>query len=288
MSLIHVVLRRCCGLVLLIVVLGACASATPSTDQPIPAPTLFPTNPVVPTAESLPSATSEPADSGWQAMGNGIDLRRLNQPLTSGALRALIVRVDPALVTFRVGYSPDQPKLLDQWLRDAGAAAVINGGFFDAQNRTTSLLIQAGVPIGDSYVGRGGMFAVDPAGNVSLRYLGEQAYDPSEVLSEALQGWPMLVRPGGSVAYTFEDEARDRRSVLALDRSGRVLLIAVETSVLTLRELAEWLAASDLDLHAALNLDGGSSTGLALAPGSALGAAPSILPVPIVLMVLPK
>ena len=107
------------------------------------------------------------------------------------------------------------------------------------------------------------MFAVDSAGQVLLRSLADQPYDPAEPLAEALQSWPMLVKPGAVAAgYSGDDSERARRSVVALDRSGHVLLLACGTSSFTLQDLGAWLLASDLEIDSALNLDGGSSTGL--------------------------
>ena len=250
------------------------------TLMPMPSPA-----PAAAAAPDSPQASPEPSDTGWLPAGAGLALRRLRVNSPSGLARISIVRVDPGLLRFRVGYAPDQPALLARWHQASGALALINGGFFDAQNRTTSLLISGGVSSGESYIGRGGMFTVDQAGAVGLRYLGEQAYDPAEPLAEALQSWPMLVRPGGTVAYTYEDGERARRSVIAIDRSGQVLLVAVATPSFTLRELAEWLAASDLEIDAALNLDGGSSTGLFLASDGQYEQIDAFVPLPIMLLV---
>ncbi|NTU80397.1 MAG: phosphodiester glycosidase family protein, partial [Chloroflexales bacterium] len=169
-----------------------------------------------------------------------------------------------------------------------GALAVINGGFFDEAGRTVALLAHEGQTIGTSYEGRGGMFAVEPDGVVTLRALADAPYSPDEPLAEALQGWPMLVRPGGEAAYTYEDGERDRRSALAVDQSGHVLLIAAPTAAFTLAELSAWLATSDLAIDAAVNLDGGSSTGLLLLSATNPERIEAFAPLPIVLMALPR
>ncbi|NJO06681.1 MAG: phosphodiester glycosidase family protein [Chloroflexaceae bacterium] len=127
------------------------------------------------------------------------------------------------------------------------------------------MVIQDGVPSGSSYEGQGGMFAIDVAGVLSLRHLADQPYRPDEPLLEALQGWPMLVKPGSVLAYINPaDSERARRSVIALDQAGRVLLIIAPTSDFTLQGLAQWLLMSDLAISSALNLDGGSSSGFCL------------------------
>ena len=75
-----------------------------------------------------------------------------------------------------------------------------------------------------------------------------------------LQGWPMLVR-NGKLVPGLNDSDPAARTAAAVDSQGRVLFIADVTST-TLAEFARFLAASDLLLVQAVNLDGGSSTGL--------------------------
>jgi uncharacterized protein YigE (DUF2233 family) len=200
-----------------------------------------------------------------------------------------VVRLEQGAVGFRVGYAPDAPRFLADWCSDAGVLAAINGGFFDVDHRSTALVVSDGVAYGSSYQGQGGMFAVDVWGNVSLRYLPDTPYNPAEPLSQAVQGWPMLIRPGRGVLYPGGDDSqRARRSVVAMDRSGRVLLLAFPGNDFTLHELADWLMASDLDLDSALNLDGGSSTGLCVQTDSRRERVDAFVPLPIALQVRPR
>jgi uncharacterized protein YigE (DUF2233 family) len=216
----------------------------------------------------------------------GVETRELRIMHADALAGVSLVRLDPLQVRFRVGYRPDEPPDLAGWMEESGAFVAINGGFFDEANRTVALLVSDGVIFGESYQGRGGMFASAPDGSVSLRYLAERPFEPTETLETALQGWPMLVHDGAAI-YDYEDGVRDRRSVIAFDRSGHVVLIATQSASFTLAEMSAWLAASDLDLDAALNLDGGSSTALLLRD-YALIRVESFLPLPIVLLVYPR
>jgi uncharacterized protein YigE (DUF2233 family) len=98
----------------------------------------------------------------------------------------------------------------------------------------------------------------------------------------------MLVFPGGEPAAIEDDGRRARRSVVAIDRAGRLLLLVSPNSDFTLRGLADWLSQSDLDVDRALNLDGGSSTGLYLSDGELQAEIDSFGPLPIVLLVEAK
>lgn len=73
--------------------------------------------------------------------------------------------------------------------------------------------------------------------------------------------------------------------MIARDTEGRILLIAVDAPVLTLPELAQFLKDSDLQLDAALNLDGGRSTGLYVRTDAASIAINSVERLPLVLVV---
>jgi uncharacterized protein YigE (DUF2233 family) len=116
-------------------------------------------------------------------------------------------------------------------------------------------------------------------GNVQEPYLGEP-------LTYALQNFPMLVLPGGSPNLDIDDNGRaSPRTAVGQDRSGRIVFVVSPTPVFTLTEFGQWLAGSDLDLNAALNLDGGTSAGLVLRSGNRSLGADSWVGVPNVIVV---
>lgn len=251
---------------LLVVILTACQEQQqkPVIQIPQPVATLRPT-----TLHTLPepSVAHQPSDTGWVAVGQGAEMRRMRVALEGHVTLAniSIVRFDPNQVRFSVGYDAQQPRSLLEWRKESSALAVINGGFFAADYQSTALVVSNGLPSGQSYVGRGGMFAVTGDGSLVLRSLADYPYSEDEPLSEALQSWPMLVKNGGQPSYSDEaDTERDRRSVVARDRSGRILFFVCSSNSFSLPSLSAWLAASDLEIDSALNLDGGSSSGLHL------------------------
>lgn len=276
------------GLALL---LAGCSAANLAPPQPPTraVPTLFPTA-IISAPATVPPAAQPTPDSGWQPGRPGIELRQMQVSTTPerAAVPLVIVRLDPAQVRLRVAYAPDRPRGLRDWFEERQPLAAINGSFFSPENQATALLISNSDVNGQSYEGFGGMLSVAPDGGVSLRALRDQPYDPAEPIEQALQSFPMLVFPGGELATIEDDGQRARRSVVALDRAGRLLLLVSPTSDFTLRGLAEWLSRSDLDVDRALNLDGGSSTGLYLSDGTLHEAIDSFGPLPIVLLVEAK
>jgi uncharacterized protein YigE (DUF2233 family) len=271
--------------VLLCLLLAGCA------DLPLPGATTSPPgSTVAPPGSSAIPTEPDPAQphSGWTTVGPGIEYRRILADIPNHNRQAPvhIVRLDQQAVQFRVGYTSAVPRPLAEWCNAEGVVAAINGGFFEADYQTTALVISDGVAYGSSYQNQGGMFAVDRWGNVSLRYLLDMPYDPNEPLQQAIQGWPMLVRPGGGpLAFSETSGQRARRSVIAMDRSGNVLLMAFPGSDFLLDELATWLLTSDLAIDSALNLDGGSSTGLCVRTESYQERIDAFVPLPTALQV---
>ena len=185
---------------------------------------------------------------------------------------------------FRVLYNPDRPRRVSEWLTESKALLAVNGNFFDPQNRALSLVVQDGRASGAPYEGFGGMFAV--AGDeVRVRWNVKEPYT-GEPLTYALQNFPMLVLPGGTPNMQIDDNGRVApRTAVAADRAGRIVFVVSPTSAFTLTEFGQWLAASDLDLDAALNLDGGTSSGLVLRSGDRTLGTDSWVGVPNVIVV---
>jgi uncharacterized protein YigE (DUF2233 family) len=167
-------------------------------------------------------------------------------------------------------YAPDDPATAVGWHARTKALATINGGFFLPNNLTNGLLVMNGKRFGTSFDRHGGMLSVvnDKA---SIRALAQFPYNRAEPLDQAVQGSPMILYPGGfPVQFDDVQDVADRRTVVAQDRSGRLMFIVADQSVVSLYRLRDWLAAErpDLDLFAAFNLDGGHSTGLVVSAGS--------------------
>lgn len=221
-----------------------------------------PTATPIPTATPLPTSTAEP---GWEAVAPGLDLRSVTIPVSSGGLiPATLVRVDPSLYTMRVHYDPANPSTISAWQARTGAALVVNGGYFTPEYVPLGLLVADGQITGQSFDGFGGMLSTS-SGAVALRALSQEPYS-GEPLDQAVQGRPVLLYPGGiPTEFDFSTEP-DRRTAVALDTAGRLVFVIVDRSSVSLYDLQDWLGAQDVfEVYAALNLDGGGSTGMAMA-----------------------
>jgi uncharacterized protein YigE (DUF2233 family) len=249
-------------------------------------PTMTPT-PILPTGTPVPAtATPLPPDSGWLWVAPGLERRTLRLFNGDGGVveTVTVLRIEPGSHQFEVHYSPEAPRTVQEWAADSKATITLNAGYFTPEYTALGLIVADGLHHGQSYGDFAGMLAVRPDG-VQVRWLRDQPYHPDEHLVAAVQSFPVLIKPGGTLGFPEEDGIPARRTVIGQDRSGRILIIVCPNGTLTLNRLALFLLESDLELDIALNLDGGNSTGLFVSAGTERIAIPSYTAVPAVITI---
>ena len=263
------------SLLMLIIGLAACNPENLTIQQP--------SQPIAGSAHV--STTEADEDQGWQQVDQAMELRTTRLAVGSTSGYVTIVRFDPNAYRISVKYDVTNAGLLSEWFKALKPLVVINGGYFDEQGRATALVVFDGIRRGESYNGFGGMVVINEQGQFELRSLRQQPYDANENLQQAMQSAPMLIQPGGELSQLDPDRDRSRRTVIARDTEGRILLLVSDMPTFTLPELAQALKDSDLQLDAALNLDGGRSTGLFLKTDAASVSINSMEKLPLVLTV---
>jgi exopolysaccharide biosynthesis protein len=241
---------------------------------------------------SLSTPTSTPPIAsdvqGWQMITPGLEQRDYLPTPENSVTKLTALRIDPSRFIFRVHYRPGEPLTIREWATELpGAIAFVNANFFDPNAEILGLLVSDGVTHGASYVNRGGTFQVQNGlprvrSNIAEPYAGEP-------LEQAVQGFPMLML-NGAQAYT--DTAQDRftrRTVVAQDGNGYIVLIVTPLIGLPLLDLSQYLPTTDMNLVNALNLDGGGSTLMYVnTTGTPEYVVISLDPVPAVLAVYPR
>ena len=259
-----------------------------------PTPTIVstPTAKLIPTSATNLLATSDAIpDPSWSQLEPGLERRVIqiyndqNQHVES----MYVWRLDQKHFRLDVAFA-EQPKTLEAWQAETNAAIVLNGGYFSINNERYSadgLMVVNGKATGRSFMGYGGMLAIDRSG-AELRWLVQKPYNSHERLQAALQAFPMLVKPGGELGFpaTRDNHASARRTVIAQDKEGRILLLVAPQGYFTLHQLSAYLTESDLNLDIALNLDGGGSTGILVANPREI--IPSKVLLPFVILVYPR
>ena len=245
-------------ILVMMIILGACSQLSP---------------------ENLSS--EPPVDDNWTVVASGLE----QDTIRNGATIFQAVRIDPTQYTFRAYYRPNAPLTLAEWQAELpNAEVIINANFFTPENTVLGLLITDSVRYGTSYTNRGATFFVNGA-NVGIRSNITQPYQ-GEAYTQAVQAFPMLVDDGLATYNNSDDTAISRRTVIAQDEQGHIILMVTSGFGLSLYDLSQYLPTTDLNIVDALNLDGGGSTMMSVA--SSQTTVISLDPVPIVLAVYPN
>ena len=257
------------------------------TLESLPATTM----PAIPTHSPVPSPTTippAPPNSGWQLLPTGLAYRTIQLFDQQGKQVDMLylLRASPTDFRFDIAYAPDAPRPLGAWLQTTSALAVVNGGFFTPEYVATGRIVIDGIGSGVSYTGENaGMFAILPDGTPQIRWLAQQPYNPDEPLHAALQTFPMLIKPPNSIGYQNSQDRPARRTIIAQDNAGNLLFIVASRTHFTLAGMSQFLLNSDLNLTVALNLDGGTSSGILLATGEGVNA---FIPLPTIITIHTK
>jgi hypothetical protein len=152
---------------------------------------------------------------------------------------------------------PGDNAIVADLAQETGAIVGINGGFYSLAGGPDGLLILDGKRIGDARSDWKGYFSVDGTGVASI------ATATPPAVRYAMQGFPMLIEPGGVMGMRSNDHIQTRRSVIA--QSGSTI-VAMVVSPISLFELAAFLLANPgafalPHVDAALNLSGSATSG---------------------------
>lgn len=235
----------------------------PQTVWTSPEPSLPPSQPQPP-----PNVVEAPANwrviheeaAGMSALASWRQLRVIGD---EGKVTVSLVRFDDCHATLRVVDQPQSWTLgdtLGDSMRQAGAIAGVNGGYFQPDFTPVGLVIADGRCVGQftrsSLVS--GMVRVIQ-GRPALVWTSESSF--AEAASDLLQAGPRLLSGGQPISGLNASKTAARSFVATDGENG--WLIGVTSSV-SLHGLAELLATpglvSGLRLDRALNLDGGRST----------------------------
>jgi hypothetical protein len=175
--------------------------------------------------------------------------------------QVLLSRIDPARYRFVVRWA--QPKPIEDWQQDLGAAVVMNGSYFLPDHTPQTPLRAGGNRLGPQrYESQHAAFIGDRGEILDLR--GLPLPKSIDAFSDAMVSYPLLCpsRAQGQADWLAS------RSFIAVDGRGRVLFGTSRTGYFSLQRLAAWLQAAPLDVRIALNLDGGPIASQAVsAPG---------------------
>lgn len=229
-----------------------------------------------------PTAT---APAAWQTVQDGLAWRTL-LPGGDELAQIVAVRIDPRRFRFRAIYREGDPQSLAKWRAlEEDASLIVNANFFDENQRALGAVVSDGVQYSAAYTDRGGLFMLRSGPPTVTSYSTAQAQIDSAV-QQAIQGFPLLLDKGQPVYVGAVSGERNRRTLIAEDTSGNILIMVSPYLGLSLHDLSAWLPVSGLEIVTAVNLDGGGSTMLALPAADYF--MPSFDAVPTILAVYPR
>lgn len=192
----------------------------------------------------------------------GLEFREWRVGSGFGAATVHHVRFHPKTHTFAVMDNPTGDFSLATAAQKRGAAAAVNGGYFHPDRTPLGLVVRQGVKLHDFERAKllSGLVVVTRRG-ISLPRAA--SFKPGGDIREALQAGPFLVEDGAPVAGLNATRVAARTVVVA-DAGGHFGFVVCRSA--TLAETARILATAAYfpggRITRALNLDGGSSTGL--------------------------
>jgi uncharacterized protein YigE (DUF2233 family) len=216
-------------------------------------------------AEIVPPAPAP--DESLRDVAPGIRVVTLERAYEGRFTRVVIVRLDLSRVTLGIETLPNLR--FESVFARTDIDFAINGGFFEPGYVPSGLNIAGGVVL-SPLMRRGGSGVLVVHDDVARLV----SFDEAKALSGvdfAIQCGPRLIETDGSLGIASETPPRARRTALCIRDGGKTLDLVVATrrdayTGPSLRTFAEWLKEGmppgDTGCEAALNLDGGPSTGV--------------------------
>jgi hypothetical protein len=256
-----------------------------------------------------PAPEATPGPVAWTTPREGFQAGRLPALVDGETVDEIVLgRIDPAKFRFEVLNQPNGKRRLSDWLRETGAALIVNGSYYDRVGRPATPIVSKGVFAGPAaYTSQHGAF-IAKGGQARIADLTQEDWQAAFKDAQAgIVSYPLLIAPDGSTGRPARSRWLANRSFVAVDDQGWVVIGTTASAFFSLDRLATFLKASPLRLKAALNLDGGpvACQGVALGPvqlkqyglweiqaddASAKMLPPAILsgaPMPLVLAVFP-
>jgi uncharacterized protein YigE (DUF2233 family) len=217
-------------------------------------------------------------------VNEGVQIRDMH---TADGDPVYALRLDPSRVDIELRHNQDRPQHVAAWFDDEQPIAAMNAGFFARDFSPVGLWVIDGETFGRGHRVMQGEFRVTAAGITIQRVSQRWISDGTRVIA-SVESYPFLIRQDGFPTRGLSGRQRAERLVVGIDGAGYVLFVLFPRDTISLRELAGYLRSSDLNLHVALNLDGGSSAGMLVRAGGSVWGADSGRDVPGVFVILPK
>ncbi len=205
------------------------------------------------------TAAPTPGEFQWRAISQGFEVAELPAMLDGKEVdRILLARIDPARFRFALRNASDGSKDLDRWMKDLGAALVVNASYYSFHGTPDTPFLSEGVLLGPSeYEAKGGAF-VASGSSAGIRDLSHADWKTVfQSADNAMVSYPILLA-NSATHVAKPSQWLANRSFVAQDEKGRIVIGTTKDAFFSLQRLAHFLKDTpSLGLTLALNLDGG-------------------------------
>lgn len=222
----------------------------------------------------------------WVSLDDTFDYMEYHfEPSSSAQIH--LYKMSATDVTMRMEHNEKQPLSMIGWSAEhPDAALLFNGVYFSEDNFPSGFAAVGGQQLGER------QFALEAAGIIAFDdevSLLDGAIDAVDLgMAENLaQNHPVLISHG-SGNIRSEDNAKARRTFIGRDTDGYLYVGVVPRTMISLYTLMETLQQMDIAWDTVINLDGGSSTGLAANIGEHSVQHPSYALIPNVFIIQPR
>ena len=204
----------------------------------------------------------------WRVLGRGLTFAEIKVLSHDEVVEELaVVKIDPVLNAFRVFHHA--PQGITAWQQETTATVVFNASYYGPGGKPVGLILMDGKPLGPlANPQMRGMFVAEPKGlspDLPRATILDLSLTPVNSLklpwTQGVQSFPLLLDYKGRIRVR-SSEKRARRTVIAADRVGNILVFNTANTYFTLYDLARFLKTSGFDIDSALNLDGGTEAQL--------------------------
>lgn len=174
-----------------------------------------------------------------------------------------LLKIDQKKFKFSIKNEPQNPKTVSGWKEEnKNAIAIINAAYFNEDFSPTGFIIENGIEESTSTFdyNRSGMITLSP--NVDIIDTSTSNSFVEKNTTDALQSFPFLIKNNKS-AISEDSGKTARRSFIAKDINQNIYIGIIPEYFVTLKETSSFLLQTNIEWESAINLDGGTSTGLA-------------------------
>lgn len=214
--------------------------------------------------------------TNWENLQDGLKMEKI----TADNKHFLIFSIDPKLYSLSIvenNSDPDQRQSIEEIHKTHSSVLSFNGGFFSKDFQPTGLIISQSKGVYPLVKAKllNGIFWIDQDKTPHLSSYQDLKKSAGFTPEFAIQSGPILINEQGQVTLSEKDSSPNKssRTAIGIDKDNQIIVIFLKQTLLdnsnslSLYEFSKIISTNselkNYQIHSLLNLDGGTSAGLA-------------------------